>query len=61
VKYCAVSILILVLSASAAAADPLLDDVKARRARVAERLGAETVALFWSAPTGVLAGDVDEE
>jgi Xaa-Pro aminopeptidase len=61
VTYCAVSILTLVLSASAAAADPLLDDVKARRARVAERLGAETVAIFWSAPTRVFSGDVDYE
>lgn len=60
-KYCAVSIFVLVLSASAAAADPLLDDVRARRARVAERLGAETVAIFWSAPTRVFSGDVDYE
>ena len=57
----ALSILTLVLSASAAAAGPLQEDVQARRARVAERLGPETVAIFWSAPTRVFSGDVDYE
>lgn len=60
VKSCAISLLSLALSASAAAG-PLQDDVKARRARVAERLGPDTVAIFWSAPTRVFSGDVSYE
>jgi Xaa-Pro aminopeptidase len=57
----AIAILALVLSAGAAVAGPLQDDVKARRARLAERLGPDTVAIFWSAPTRVFSGDVDYE
>lgn len=56
----AIALLSLALSASAAAG-PLQDDVKARRARVAERLGPDTVAIFWSAPTRVFSGDVSYE
>jgi Xaa-Pro aminopeptidase len=55
------AILALLLAAAAAVAGPLQDDVKARRARLAERLGADTVAIFWSAPTRVFSGDVDYE
>ncbi len=47
----------------AAAAQPpdLKEDVKARRARVIERLGPDAMAIFWSAPTRVYSTDVDYE
>jgi Xaa-Pro aminopeptidase len=44
-----------------AAAGPLQDDVKARRARVMERLGPEAIAIFWSAPERVFSADVSYE
>ncbi len=47
--------------ASLASAGPLQDDLKARRARVAERLGPDTVAIFWSAPARVFSTDVNYE
>ena len=37
------------------------DDLKARRARVAERLGPDAVAIFWSAPARVFSTDVNYE
>ncbi len=43
------------------AAGPLHDDLAARRARAMERLGPDTIAIFWSAPTRVYSGDVDYE
>jgi hypothetical protein len=49
------------LTPGRAAAGPLQDDLKARRARVLERLGPEALASFWSAPTRVYSGDVDYE
>jgi Xaa-Pro aminopeptidase len=42
-------------------AGPLQDDLRARRARVMERLGPEAIAIFWSAPERVYSGDVDYE
>ena len=42
-------------------AGPLQDDLKARRAKAMERLGSETLAIFWSAPTRVFSADVDYE
>jgi hypothetical protein len=47
--------------ASAAAAGPLQDDLKARRARAMERLGADAMAIFWSAPERVYSTDVNYE
>jgi Xaa-Pro aminopeptidase len=44
-----------------ASAGPLQDDVKARRARVMERLGPDAVAIFWSAPERVFSTDVNYE
>jgi Xaa-Pro aminopeptidase len=49
------------LTALPAVAGPLQDDLKARRARALERLGPDTLAIFWSAPTRVYSGDVDYE
>jgi Xaa-Pro aminopeptidase len=48
-------------AAAAAATGSLQDDVKARRARVAERLGPDGMAIFWSAPPRVFSADVDYE
>jgi Xaa-Pro aminopeptidase len=49
------------LTALPAVAGPLQDDLKARRARTLERLGPDTLAIFWSAPTRIYSGDVDYE
>ena len=43
------------------AAGPLQDDLRARRARAMEKLGAETLAIFWSAPMRVYSNDVEYE
>jgi Xaa-Pro aminopeptidase len=51
----------LLAGATAAAAGPLQEDLKARRARAMERLGADALAIFWSAPTRVYSADVDYE
>src|SRR5215204_1538195 len=53
--------LCLLIAASAAAAGPLQDDLKARRARAMERLGQDALAIFWSAPTRVYSTDVTYE
>jgi Xaa-Pro aminopeptidase len=54
--------LIAVLSVPALAqAGPLQEDLKARRARAMEKLGAETLAIFWSAPVKVYSHDVEYE
>ncbi|HEX8031332.1 MAG TPA: aminopeptidase P N-terminal domain-containing protein, partial [Vicinamibacterales bacterium] len=39
----------------------LRDDLKARRARLAEQLGAGSMAILWSAPARVYSRDVDYE
>ena len=57
----ALAILCLVGAASAAAAGPLQDDLKARRARAMERLGPDALAIFWSAPERVYSKDVNYE
>jgi Xaa-Pro aminopeptidase len=54
-------VLLCLLSPRLAAAGPLQDDVKARRARVMERLGPDAVAIFFSAPERVYSMDVDYE
>ena len=54
-------VLLCLACARIATAAPLQDDLKARRARVEERLGAETVAIFWSAPARVFSTDVNYE
>lgn len=52
---------VLCLAPALAAAGPLQDDLRLRRARALERLGPETLAIFWSAPTRVYSADVDYE
>jgi Xaa-Pro aminopeptidase len=44
-----------------ATAGPLQEDLAARRARLMERLGPDTVAIVWSAPPRVYSRDVDYE
>jgi Aminopeptidase P, N-terminal domain len=46
---------------AAAAAAPLQDDLKARRARLMDRLGPDTLAIFWSAPARNYSLDVNYE
>jgi Xaa-Pro aminopeptidase len=53
--------ILLGVSAAAAAAGPLQDDLKARRARAAERLGPDAIAIFWSAPPRVFSADINYE
>ena len=53
--------LALVLAPAIVQAGPLQDDLEARRGRLMERLGPETLAIFWSAPTRVYSRDVDYE
>src|SRR3954470_14172152 len=52
---------LLAVSTSAVFAGTLVDDVKARRARVMDRLGPDAIAIFWSAPPRVYSGDVNYE
>jgi Xaa-Pro aminopeptidase len=51
----------LIVGATASAAGPLQDDLKARRARAMERLGPDALAIFWSAPERVYSTDVNYE
>jgi Xaa-Pro aminopeptidase len=44
------AVLALAVAASTAAAGPLQDDLKARRGRVMERLGPETMLIVWGVP-----------
>lgn len=48
-------------SVDAAQDKPLQDDLAARRARFMEKLGPESMAIFWSAPPRVYSIDVDYE
>jgi len=52
---------VLALAAVHATAGPFQDDLKARRARAIERLGPDTLAIFWSAPPRVYSQDVNYE
>jgi Xaa-Pro aminopeptidase len=55
------ALMLVVSCASSLAAGPLQDDMKARRARMMERLTPQSLAIVWSAPTRVYSGDVDYE
>src|SRR5216117_663636 len=52
---------LLLLVGSAAAASELSDDLKARRARVMEKLGSDTILILWSAPPQRYSLDIDYE
>ncbi len=55
------ALLLLASVPAAAGAGELQDDLRARRARVMEALGPESVLVHWSAPTRVFSRDVDYE
>src|SRR5687767_7240230 len=52
---------LLACSSQALLAGPLQDDLKARRARMMERLTPQTLAVVWSAPQRVYSTDVAYE
>jgi Xaa-Pro aminopeptidase len=51
----------VVMSAAAASAGPLQDDLAARRARLMDKLGPNALAIVWSAEPKVYSLDVDYE
>jgi Xaa-Pro aminopeptidase len=51
--------IVLLVSAGAVSASPFSDDLAARRGRVMERLGPETMLILWSAPVARYSNDVD--
>jgi Xaa-Pro aminopeptidase len=61
VKRRAALFILCLLLPCAAFAGPLQEDLKARRARVIDRLGQDVLAIFWSAPARVYSTDVDYE
>ena len=52
---------LLLFVGAPAAAGPLQDDLQARRGRAMDKLGPETIAVFWSAPERVYSRDVSYE
>ena len=52
---------ILAAAAGAASASELSDDLSARRARVMDRLGPDTMLILWSAPAQRYSLDIDYE
>jgi Xaa-Pro aminopeptidase len=59
--YLLLAVTLCVVCAPAAHASELSDDLKARRARVMDRIGADTMLILWSAPTARYSLDVDYE
>ena len=55
----AMAVVTVLGSATLMWAGPLQDDLAARRARLMEKLGTDTIAIVWSAPTRVYSRDVD--
>lgn len=55
------TLLIAAPTRPAATDQALVEDLRARRARLMERLGADTLFIAWSAPTRVYSRDVDYE
>jgi Xaa-Pro aminopeptidase len=55
------SVALLLLAPAFASASELADDLKARRARVMERLGADAMLVLWSAPVRNYSHDVSYE
>jgi Xaa-Pro aminopeptidase len=56
-----IALSLLALSALTVSAGPQQDDLKTRRSHTMERLGPDTIAIFWSAPTRVYSNDVNYE
>ncbi len=57
----AMAVLTVLARASLVWAGPPQDDLAARRARLMEKLGTDTIAIVWSAPARVYSMDVDYE
>src|SRR5262249_55507799 len=57
----ALMVTVLLALGTAARASELSDDLKARRARVMEKLGPDAIAILWSAPSARYSLDVDYE
>jgi Xaa-Pro aminopeptidase len=55
------AVLLLFVVGTSASASELSDDLKARRARVMEQLGPDSMLVLLSAPARVYSGDVDYE
>jgi Xaa-Pro aminopeptidase len=55
------ALILIAAIASSARASELSDDLKARRARVMEKLGPDAIAILWSAPSARYSLDVDYE
>ncbi len=55
------TLLIAAPARPAATDQALVEDLRARRARLMERLGADTLFIAWSAPTRVYSRDIDYE
>ena len=60
-KHAAFILALTLFTPLSSAAGPLQEDLAARREKLMERLGPDTLAIFWSAPTRVYSGDVDYE
>jgi hypothetical protein len=61
VRVVATTTLAVLTQAALVWAGPLQDDLAARRARLMEQLGADTLAIVWSAPPREYSLDVDYE
>ena len=57
----ALAVALIVYAPAPLAAGPLQDDLRARRERAMEKLGTDTLAIFWSAPVRVYSHDVEYE
>ena len=57
----ALAVALALYAPASLAAGPLQDDLRARRERAMEKLGADTLAIFWSAPVRVYSHDVEYE
>src|SRR6185295_19399808 len=56
-----VLVTLALIAAATSRASELSDDLKARRARVMEKLGPDAIAILWSAPSARYSLDVDYE
>src|SRR6266853_6394208 len=58
---CSLVVLIALAGTAAVRASEFSDDLKARRARVMERLGPDAMLILWSAPPQRYSLDIDYE
>jgi Xaa-Pro aminopeptidase len=55
------AVIVLLLAGAAARASELSDDLRARRARLMERLGPDSIVVLWSAPAARYSLDIEYE